>query len=95
MRPGRLWSNHVSGKKRRMHLLVVDDDGRLLDEVASILSRNGHSVDCVDNAVQAQGMVNEGHYDFILVDYRMPEHDGIWFMNRSSCIGLSRKAATL
>ena len=63
-----------------MHLLVVDDDKRLLEEVASILTRNGHTVDCVDNAAQAVDMTEKGHYDFVLVDYRMPEHDGVWFM---------------
>ena len=61
-------------------ILVVDDDRRLLEEVAAILGRNGHTADCVDNAVQAQDMAEKGSYDFVLVDYRMPEHDGIWFM---------------
>lgn len=63
-----------------MHVLVVDDDRNLLDEVAAILKRNGHSADCADTAAQGVGMVEKGHYDFVLVDYRMPEHDGLWFM---------------
>ena len=29
-------------------------------------------------------MLETNHYDFILVDYKMPEHDGIWFMKNVS-----------
>lgn len=66
-----------------MKILVIDDDKRLLAEVARMLAGNGHSADCVDNADDALAMVKANHYDFVLVDYRMPEHDGIWFLKNA------------
>ena len=34
----------------------------------------------METADQALPLVKDGTYDFVLVDYQMPEHDGIWFM---------------
>ena len=66
-----------------MKVLVIDDDTRLLTEVSRILTGSGHSADCVDNADDAVAMVEAGRYDFVLVDYRMPKHDGAWFMSHA------------
>mgnify|MGYP001572264508 CR=1 FL=1 len=63
-----------------MNILVIDDDAKLLAEVDDILTRNGHAADCTDNAKDAIQMAKTHHYDFVLVDYRMPKHDGLWFM---------------
>lgn len=63
-----------------MKILVVDDDTKLSAEVANILTRRGHTADCIDKADQAVPLAEGGSYDFVLVDYRMPEHDGMWFM---------------
>ncbi|MEI6970382.1 MAG: response regulator [bacterium] len=67
-----------------MRVLVVDDDVRLLAETGRILTRNGHSVDCIDNAKAAVEITKRNCYDFVLVDYRMPEHDGIWFLRNAA-----------
>jgi DNA-binding response OmpR family regulator len=63
-----------------MKILVIDDDRPLREEVRKILGRAGHEVDCAGGAVEALPMAEAGQYDFLLVDYRMPEHDGVWFM---------------
>lgn len=75
-----------------MRLLLVDDDTSLLAEMSRILSRHGHSVDCVDNAEDAVAVVKTNRYDFVLVDYRMPKHDGIWFLQNAR---LPRHTTTL
>jgi len=75
-----------------MRILAIDDDRRLLEEINKILSRNGHSVDCIDNAQDAVSILGSNKYDFVLVDYRMPEHDGFWFMKNAP---LPRKTKTL
>jgi DNA-binding response OmpR family regulator len=61
-------------------ILVIDDDRPLLEEVKKILVRAGHEADGVTRALDALPMAESGEYDFLLVDYRMPEHDGLWFM---------------
>ncbi len=67
-----------------MKILVIDDDTRLLAAVGEILTRNGHSADCVDNAAAALLKLKSARYDFVLVDYRMPKHDGMWFMKNAA-----------
>jgi DNA-binding response OmpR family regulator len=63
-----------------MKILVIDDDKPLREEVKKILIAAGHNADCVGSAMEALPMAGSGKYDFLLVDYRMPEHDGVWFM---------------
>lgn len=67
-----------------MRILVVDDDRRLLAEVEGILKRNGHSADCAGSADDAAALVATNRYDFALVDYRMPGHDGAWFLKNAA-----------
>ncbi|MFC1498707.1 response regulator [Verrucomicrobiota bacterium] len=66
-----------------MKILILDDDKNLLESLKRILDRHNHEVDCSDNAKQAVNMVNTGNYDFVLVDYKMPHNDGIWFMENA------------
>jgi len=63
-----------------MRILVLDDHDAFRDEVVSILSRHGHEAHGVGAAATAIPMVESGAYDFVFVDYDMPEHDGLWFM---------------
>ena len=63
-----------------MKILIVDDNKNLLDSLKRILEHHHHEVDCSDNAKQAVKMVEKGDYQFVLVDYKMPKNDGIWFM---------------
>ena len=75
-----------------MNILLIDDDTRLLAEVERILARNGHTVTCADNADDGAAMAASNRYDFVLVDYRMPKHDGMWFLRNAS---ISRRTKTL
>ena len=70
--------------QRCMRILVVDDHEGFRDEVTGILSRNGHYVEGVGTAADAIPIAENGNFDFVLVDYQMPEHDGIWFMRNVS-----------
>jgi two-component system, chemotaxis family, chemotaxis protein CheY len=63
-----------------MKFLVLDDHEAFREEIVAILVRNGHEAQGVATATAAIPMVEAGRYDFVLVDFNMPEHDGIWFM---------------
>ena len=63
-----------------MKILVIDDHDGFRSEVVSILKDNGHVVNDADAAATAIPLVERGDYDFVLVDYNMPVHDGIWFI---------------
>ena len=64
-----------------MKILVLDDHAGFRDQVVEILTRNGHEARGVENATDAISLAESGEYDFVLVDFSMPEHDGIWFMS--------------
>ena len=63
-----------------MRVLILDDHAGFRDEVQGMLARNGHEADSVARAADAIPLVESGRYDFVLVDFSMPEHDGLWFM---------------
>ena len=63
-----------------MKILVLDDYKPFRDEVLAMLTRNGHAAEGADSAPAAIPLVENGDYDFVLVDFSMPDHDGLWFM---------------
>jgi DNA-binding response OmpR family regulator len=67
-----------------MNILVLDDDPHLLAALRSVLHERGHEVDCASEADDAADLARSKAYDFILVDYRMPGHDGVWFMENTN-----------
>ncbi len=66
-----------------MKILVLDDDDTVLDAMSKMLLEHNYEVECCNNAKQAVELVAKTFYDFILVDYKMPENDGIWFMQNA------------
>lgn len=66
-----------------MNVLVLDDDEDLCSALRDILSMRNLDVDCAASARDAIVKMDGKHYDVVLVDYVMPQHDGIWFMNNA------------
>ena len=66
-----------------MKILLLDDEENIRSALKRVLERLNHTVDCASNAQQAIPMIESGDYDFALVDYMMPEHDGTWFMRHA------------
>ncbi|TFH13791.1 MAG: response regulator [Lentisphaerales bacterium] len=66
-----------------MRILLIDDDTNILSVLKVILESNGHIVDCADSADDALDLVSEYDYDFVLVDFKMPTHDGAWFLRNA------------
>ena len=63
-----------------MKILVLDDEVSLLESLKRMLEEYNHDVHCSDNAKDAVAKVEQNRYDVVLVDYKMPENDGLWFM---------------
>jgi len=66
-----------------MKVLVVDDDEDLSSALRQILVTLNLDVDCTTSAPDAIEKLADKHYDVVLVDYVMPQHDGIWFMKNA------------
>ena len=65
-----------------MKILVVDDDIGMLGALGELLVAHGHAVQCVDTARKGLDCKPD-EFDIVLLDYKMPEHDGAWFMKQA------------
>ncbi len=66
-----------------MRVLVIDDDKRVIQAISSWLRKMGHTVDEATSALTGMGFVAQHQYDVIILDFFMPEHDGLWFMTHT------------
>ncbi|MBN2338781.1 MAG: response regulator [Acidobacteria bacterium] len=58
-------------------ILVVDDEPGILSGVCEILTLEGYEVDTADCGRRAQELLSLGSYDVALIDYRLPDVDGL------------------
>jgi len=75
-----------------MRLLVVDDDERVRTSIRIMLTSLGHSADEADSASAGIRQLKRHRYDVILLDFYMPQHDGLWFMKHAQ---LPKNSVTL
>ena len=61
-------------------ILIIDDDPRLLKMLQRTLSLEGINVLTANNGLQALEVVDNNTIDIIIVDWMMPEMDGITFI---------------
>ena len=57
-------------------ILVIDDEAGILDILSSSLEQAGYSVDTAMRAVDGLLALQNGKYDLILMDIRLPDSDG-------------------
>jgi len=67
----------VEVDKPKAKILAVDDEEIVLDSFRKILVMAGYSIDTVESGKEAVGLVQKRDYDFVFVDLKMPEMDGI------------------
>ena len=61
---------------RRRRILVVGDDEMVRDAVAMMLSADDHEVVTASNRTEALCLLEQGSYDAIVSDLRIPNMDG-------------------
>jgi len=83
---GRNW-NQVAGDEQdatgtelRARILVVDDDPHFLRVLARILSGENFLVTSAAAACDALDLLREAKFDLVISDLRMPECDGLSFL---------------
>lgn len=59
------------------HILVVDDDRSNCRILSKLLSAQGYRVDWADNGQDAVMLARQHPYGLALLDYRMPDMDGV------------------
>ena len=63
----------------RRRILVVDDDEMVRDAVAMMLDADDHEVFTASTWVEALRLLDQGSYDVIVGDLRIPNLDGLMF----------------
>ena len=58
-------------------ILVVDDEERIRDACTMVLEEEGYDVATADNGELGLAMIEESHYDVILLDLMMPKLSGL------------------
>jgi len=61
----------------QIHILVVDDERNIRNNLAMVLEAEGYKVDKCANGDDAILSVKQGRYDIAFVDIQMPKMDGL------------------
>jgi DNA-binding response OmpR family regulator len=63
-----------------MKLLVVDDEGIVLESCRRVLEFEGYAVSLAKSADEALELIEKEDFLLLLMDLKMPVHDGIYLM---------------
>ncbi|MBN2713410.1 MAG: sigma-54-dependent Fis family transcriptional regulator [Planctomycetes bacterium] len=63
-------------------ILLVDDEPALLDVVAEVLERDGYEVATAEGWRKAEELAKHTDFDLFVLDFKMPEVDGLQLMER-------------
>jgi DNA-binding response OmpR family regulator len=66
-----------------MKILLVDDDKAVLRVLAEMLSTHSHDVHSAESAEEAYNKIKNDTYDFMLLDYKMPDQNGDWLLEKA------------
>ncbi|GAB4165774.1 MAG: response regulator transcription factor [Rickettsiaceae bacterium] len=73
---------------KKPHILIVDDDNRILKLLKKFLSQNGFLVSTTTSANEALDLLATFVYDLIVLDVMMPEVTGIEFAQKIKSKGV-------
>jgi DNA-binding NtrC family response regulator len=65
---------------QEMKLLVVDDEGIVLESCRKVLEAEGYSVTLAKSADEALAVIEKEDFSLLLMDLKMPLHDGIYLI---------------
>ena len=65
---------------QKMKILVVDDDAIVVKSCRRILEAEGFEVTTVPSADEALEKIKYYDFDLLLMDVKMPKHDGLFLM---------------
>ena len=63
--------------ENKAHLLLVDDDKRILSLLSTFLSKNNFLVSSARNSIEARSLLNYFEFDLLIIDIMMPGENGL------------------
>jgi DNA-binding response OmpR family regulator len=68
-------------------ILLVEDDPQIRALLALVLRREGYETDEADTVAGAMTLLDSGSYDLALVDWRVPDGDGLLVADTAAQLG--------
>ena len=63
--------------ENKAHLLLVDDDKRILSLLSAYLSKNNFLISSARNSMEARRLLNYFEFDLLIIDIMMPGENGL------------------
>ena len=63
--------------RNKAHLLLVDDDKRILSLLSAYLSKNGFLISNARNSTEARCLLDYFEFDLLIIDIMMPGESGL------------------
>ena len=73
----------MSEQNSNKRLLVIDDEANMRHMLAAVLKKADYNVDLACDGAEGLQLIEQGHYDFILCDIKMPNMGGMEFLEAS------------
>jgi len=64
-------------------LLIIDDEENMRHMLGALLKKEGYQVDTAADGLEGLSNIKQNVYDYILCDVKMPNMDGLAFLDRS------------
>lgn len=77
VRPSLITRHSIRESKRRLSILLAEDNAVNQKLAIKMLERMGHTVTVAANGVGALGLLEKMDFDLVLMDVQMPEMDGL------------------
>lgn len=71
-----------------IHILVVDDDARIRDTVATVLHHTGYRVSCAEDGEAGWNALCADKFDVMITDHEMPRLKGLDLLRRVRAVPL-------
>lgn len=69
-------------------ILIADDEPDTLDLCSKVLNKEGYEVFTAKDGLEVLKMINEAHFDLLLLDIKMPGKNGMEVLDVATAIGL-------
>ncbi len=67
-----------------MKLLIIDDEENMCHMLQAMIERHGYQITTAYNGQTALELIKKEHFDFILCDVKMPQMDGMMFLDKGA-----------
>ncbi len=76
------------GYNQSVRVLVIEDEARISEQLASALGQAGYAVDCAADGARGDFLAQTERYDAVLLDLGLPKVDGLTILRRWRDAGL-------